>query len=214
MTDSGEMHVHPGGYLGLASVGELINVALVVPVASARQIAGAADQYLERWIAGHPHLRKRFVDAVRVTPVRATGPFASRVTRAWVPGAAVVGDAADFYDPFTGEGIYAALRGAELLAPFVVSTLEDPRRETDAMYAYDAARRREFAGKWMVERLVAAAISRPWLINRLTASLSRRKELADTLVGVCGDFVPPRELLHARFLLPLLFGAARGGNPA
>ena len=31
-------------------------------------------------------------------------------------GVALVGDAAGFYDPFTGEGLYTALRGAELLA--------------------------------------------------------------------------------------------------
>ena len=33
-----------------------------------------------------------------------------------VDGVALVGDAAGFYDPFTGEGLYTALRGAELLA--------------------------------------------------------------------------------------------------
>jgi non-specific serine/threonine protein kinase len=50
--------------------------------------------------------------------VRAIGPFAQQARRPWAPGAALVGDAADFFDPFTGEGIYAGLRGGELLAPF------------------------------------------------------------------------------------------------
>src|SRR3712207_8668308 len=40
--------------------------------------------------------------------------------RSFGPGAALVGDAADFFDPFTGEGIYAALRGGELLGEQVV----------------------------------------------------------------------------------------------
>ena len=31
-------------------------------------------------------------------------------------GVALVGDATGFYDPFTGEGLYTALRSAELLA--------------------------------------------------------------------------------------------------
>ena len=84
--------------------------------------------------------------------------------------------------------------------------LAEERGEPAQMRAYQDARRREFAGKWAVERLVSIAVSQPALMNRLTATLARRKDLADLLVGVCGDFVPPRELLRANFLLPLVFG--------
>ena len=207
LTTAGEMHVERGGYFGLAPVGPVTNVAVVVPTSAGRSVAGAADRFLEDWIARRPHLRERFTAARRVGPVRATGPFASRVTRAWTPGVALVGDAADFYDPFTGEGIYAALRGAELLAPLVLALLAGERTEPEQMRSYQRARRSEFAGKWAVETLVSIAISQPVLMNRFTATLARRKDLADLLVGVCGDFVPPRELLRPGFLLPLLFGA-------
>jgi flavin-dependent dehydrogenase len=210
MTDAGEMHVDRDGYLGLAPVGNgTTNVALVVPTAAARAIAQGPAQFLEQWLTRSPEMRERFVTAACVTEVRATGPFAVRVTKAWIPGAAVVGDAADFYDPFTGEGIYAALRGAELLAPRVLAALERPDAETEVRRDYDAARQREFSGKWMVERLVALAVAHPGLMNRAAACLSRRKDLADLLVGVVGDFVPPRELLRARFLVPLLCTPAR-----
>lgn len=211
LTSAGEMHVEAGGYFGLARVGNVTNVAVVVPTSAGRAVAGNAAGFLERWIDDRPHLRDRFVRARRLGTVRATGPFASRATRAWTPGAALVGDAADFYDPFTGEGIYAALRGAELLAPLALSALEDPRCEPETMRAYRRARHREFAGKWAVETLVSIAVARPALMNRFTATLARRKDLADLIVGVCGDFVPPRELLRAGFLLPLLLG---GRDPA
>lgn len=210
MTDAGEMHVDRDGYLGLAPVGNgTTNVAIVVPTTAARAIARGPAEFVERWLARSPRMRERFAAAERVTAVRATGPFAVRVSSAWIPGAAVVGDAADFYDPFTGEGIYAALRGAELLAPRLLAALEDPASEPAVSRDYDAARQREFAGKWMVERLVALAVACPPLMNRATAGLSRRKDLADLLVGVVGDFVPPRELLRARFLFPLLCTPAR-----
>lgn len=105
MGDMGEMHVDREGYFGLAPVGGgVTNVALVVPVARAKDIAGARDEFFEEWIDDRPYLRERFAGARRVTPVRATGPFASAVRRAWAPGAAVVGDAADFFDPFTEIG--------------------------------------------------------------------------------------------------------------
>ncbi len=198
MGDMGEMHVDRQGYFGLAPVGGgVVNVALVVPVARAKDIAGAREEFFEEWIEDRPYLRERFAGARRVTPVRATGPFASAVRRAWAPGAAVVGDAADFFDPFTGEGMYAALRGGELLGSFVLESLAAPPRAANApLAAYDRARRAEFGGKWRLERVVGAAISFPRMMNRAVRVLSRRQDLADLFVGAAGDFVPPGEVLR------------------
>jgi hypothetical protein len=63
----------------------------------------------------------------------------------------------------------------------------------------------EFSGKWAVERLVGTAVGWSPLINRAAHVLSRRKDMADLLVGVAGDFVPPREVLRPGYLLRLLF---------
>lgn len=210
----GEMHVDRGGYLGIADVGNgLTNVAVVVPVSRAAEIAADRTEFFESWIAERPAIAELFTVAERVGPVRATGPFASAARRAWAPGAALVGDAADFFDPFTGEGIYTALRGGELLAGHVVESLAQSRGRAAgagdaAIRAYDAARRDEFSGKWRVERLVGAAIAFPALINRAANVLSRRRDMADLLVGVVGDFVPPREVLSPRYLLRLMLPPA------
>ncbi len=208
----GEMHVDRNGYLGIADVGNgLANVAVVVPVSRAAEVAADRTEFLESWIAERPQIARFFSGAERVDDVRATGPFAAAARRAWTPGAALVGDAADFFDPFTGEGIYAALRGGELLATHVSRAMEAGRssaRGDEAMRAYDAARRAEFSGKWMVERLVGAAVAFPALINRAAKVLSRRRDMADLLVGVVGDFVPPREVLSAGYLLRLMLPVA------
>jgi flavin-dependent dehydrogenase len=202
----GEMHVDCDGYVGLAPVDAgLVNVALVLPTVVARAHTGSAADLLSGWIAGRPHLASRFVVARRETEVRAAGPFGWRTRRAWAPGAALVGDAADFFDPFTGEGIYAALRGAELLAPYVhaAAAAATQRSETEALTAYDRARRHEFGGKWTVERLVGCAVGWAPLMNRAARGLSRRRDLADTLVGVTGDVVPAAAVLRPRYLLAL-----------
>ena len=211
----GEMYVDRGGYLGIADVGNgLTNVAIVVPLSRAAEVAADRTEFLESWIAERPRIAELFGVAERVEPVRATGPFASAARRAWTPGAALVGDAADFFDPFTGEGIYTALRGGELLAGHVAQAIADRRKRPaspaagdEAIRAYDAARRAEFSGKWKVERLIGAAVAFPALINRAANVLSRRRDMADLLVGVVGNFVPPREVLSTSYLLRLMLPA-------
>jgi geranylgeranyl reductase family protein len=202
----GEMYVERGGYWGLANVGGgVTNVAVVVPASRGADVAGDRTAFFEEWIQSHPHMTSRFRNATRVTSVRATGPFASTARVAWTPGAALVGDAADFFDPFTGEGIYAALRGGELIAPFIADAVRNPSGEISDLKAYERARRAEFGGKWKFERLIGRAVSSPAVMNRVAKVLSRRREMADLMVGVAGDFIPASEVLSPRFLLKFLF---------
>src|SRR5262249_39624438 len=122
--EHGEMHVERDGYIGIADVGRgATTVALVVPASRGRDISRDREAFLDAWLAARPNLAARFVGAERFSPVVVTGPFGAYSRRAWAPGAALVGDAADFFDPFTGEGIYAALRGGELLSDALVEGL-------------------------------------------------------------------------------------------
>jgi flavin-dependent dehydrogenase len=207
--EQGEMHVERDGYVGIADVGHgATTVALVVPAARARDIARDRTAFLEAWMRSRPHLAARFSRAERVSPVVATGPFGSYSRRAWAPGAALVGDAADFFDPFTGEGIYAALRGGELLSEALVEALRGGARDDgeEALRAYDRARRQEFGGKWIVERVIGAVVGWPPLINRAAKRLSARKDLADLLIGVTGNFVPASEVVRWSYVWKVFVG--------
>jgi len=136
----------------------------------------------------------------------ATGPFAAWSRRVVADGAALVGDAADFFDPFTGEGIYSALRGAELLAESAGAALADGGPITSARLAgYRRSRRRAFAGKWAIERIIGYAMLCPPLFDRAVARIGRRPGMADTLIGVTGDFVPARQVLNPLFFARTLF---------
>ncbi len=203
----GEMHVEKDGYVGLADVGHgETNVAIVIPKALAKEAAGDSAGFMTRWLARHPQLAPRFAAASRTGPVLVTGPFASHARRGFAAGAALVGDAADFFDPFTGEGIYAALRGGELLGDFARDAIvaRSPRSAVEALKAYDVARTAEFRNKWLVERTIGAAVSSPMLMNHAARVLGGRRDLADLLIGVTGDFVPATAVLKASFLLHFL----------
>jgi geranylgeranyl reductase family protein len=210
MRGMGEMHVDAQGYLGLAEVGHgVINVAIVLPASRSAQIAGDREGFFRAWIASRPHLAERFEGAEQVSAVRATGPFNSVARRAYAPGAALVGDAADFFDPFTGEGVYAALRGGEIAAPYLIEVVRgNGDGGAAALRGYEAARRKEFGGKWKLERIIGMAIAFPALVNHAAHALSTRKEMADLLIGVAGDFVPAEAVLTPRFLFDLFLSPA------
>jgi flavin-dependent dehydrogenase len=189
----GEMHVGRPGYVGLGPIGNgVTTVALVVPVAEARR----GERFfleLERF----PRVAGRF-DARRIVRrVLATGPFARWSRRVVAPGggALLVGDAADFFDPFTGQGIYSALRGAELAAEAVLA---------GDLGQYARARRREFTGKWILERMIGVAVGWPALIERVVGRLIRRPQLADLLVRATGNCIPAQRALTPAVLAGLV----------
>jgi len=194
--DLGEMHVGRPGYVGLGPIGAgVTTVALVLPLAEARRGERFFDE-LNRF----PGVRGRFDPKRIVRRVLATGPFARWSRRPAANGALLVGDAADFFDPFTGQGIYSALRGAELAAAAIVDTLATGA----SLQRYARARRREFAGKWLLERLIGVAVGWPALIERVVGRLIRRPELADLLVRATGNCIPARAALAPGVLAGLV----------
>ena len=147
-----------------------------------------------------PGVRGRVQAQCIVREVLVTGPFAARARRVTAPGALLVGDAADFFDPFTGEGICAALTGAGLVARALGSARGDAAAVDRALAAYRRARWRRFAGKWAVERLIGYSMMVPGLFDHAVARIGRRRGMADTLVGVTGAVLPARAVLNPLFL--------------
>ncbi len=206
MSRSAELHVGRRAYVGLNPIGGgRTNVALVVGAELARTARSGAEAFLMDGLRRFPGVYERVAAGTRAGAVLATGPFAAWSGRVVADGAALVGDAADFFDPFTGEGICSALRGAELLAAVAAGGLASPGIVTGARLAgYGRARRHAFAGKWAVERLIGYGMELPALFDHAVGRIGRRAGMADTLVGVTGDFVPARRVLSPLFLARML----------
>ena len=201
LADAAEMHVGPAGYVGLNPIGHgLANVALVVPAELALAARGRGTAFFLERLATFAGVRGRVDGARIVREVLVTGPFAARSTVVTAPGALLVGDAAEFFDPFTGEGICSALRGAELVAATAGHALRDARQLDEALLAYRRLRLRTFAGKWAVERLIGWSMEWPALFDHAVRRIGRRRGMADTLVGVTGELRPARHVLNPLFL--------------
>ena len=202
MGDLGEMFAADGWYVGLAPVGHgLVNVAMVVPAADAGAIEPDPERFFLARLRTVPELARRLARARVARRVLVTGPFARRAASCIADGALLVGDAADFYDPFTGEGIFAALRGGRLAADAIARALSSGGATRRALAPYARARRKAFLGKWVLERVVGHGATHPALMRRFTRRLARRTHVADLWVGAAGDIVPVRALFAPRHLL-------------
>ena len=201
LVDAAEMHVGPQGYVGLNPIGHgLANVALVVPAEMALAARGRVGAFFLERLDTFAGVRGRVEGSRIAREVLVTGPFAARSTVVTAPGALLVGDAAEFFDPFTGEGICSALRGAELVAATAGHALGDARQLDEALLAYRRLRQRTFAGKWAVERLIGWSMEWPALFDHAVRRIGRRRGMADTLVGVTGELRPARHVLNPLFL--------------
>jgi flavin-dependent dehydrogenase len=211
----GELHVSDRGYVGLGPVGGgITTVALVLPLATVRSEGRSGGRDFRRSFFAEleqfPGLAGRFDPRRLVRDVLATGPFAqwSRTAAAPGGGALLVGDAADFFDPFTGQGIYAALRGAELAAQCLIPALArgvGAHIPASALRPYVRARRHTFVGKWLLERLIGVGVGWPALTDRVVRRLAGRPDLADLLVSATGNVVPARRVLRASVLAQFIW---------
>ena len=134
------------GYSGQAPVGDgLLNLCLV----SRPNDLSAVKRWAEREFSiptDHPW--------------RTIAPLARAALPVSQPGLYLVGDAARVVEPFTGEGIYYALRSGELAAEAII---------VEQSHRYRAAHRGLYAGRLWINPLARTAVAHP----RLTSSLLR-----------------------------------------
>jgi len=195
--DRGEIYVDPPDYSILNPVAPgIVNLSLVVPLAHAKPFSARLETFMEARLRQLRHVPARLAGMKAEGPVMAMGPLAYRVGEPRVGGVLLAGDAAGFYDPFTGEGLYTALRSAELLAEVAHPALSTGDVSAGALVPYARAKRAAFADKARVTRALQFVIAHRRLANGAARFLQRRPALLSALMGVIGDFVPPRALLR------------------
>jgi flavin-dependent dehydrogenase len=180
LDDRVQIHLFPGGYCGMVRVdGDRVNLCIV----AGREYAGDRDNctaLFAHTAARNPHFRAQNLVPEPDEPLHCIHPVHKPGNVPAKGGVFLVGDALRAMEPFTGQGIYFALRTAELAAEVINSS---PVAEA----AYAAAvtqlyRRRARTNRWLRRLLyherVAAAVIRA-LHNR--PGLTRR--LADNVLG-------------------------------
>jgi flavin-dependent dehydrogenase len=102
--------------------------------------AGGDQGLLDLFAAASPRLADALRGGSRETKFFSFRRQPGRFVVPYGPGWALVGDAAYFKDPVTGQGISDALAGAQLLANAVIEGFEKPGALQDALAAYQSRR--------------------------------------------------------------------------
>ncbi len=202
----GRMILFHDGYVGLAPVpGGLVNVGIVLGRSwSARLRAEGAQRTVEAVLGAVPAAADDPVDwkaAERCDAIEGAAPLGHRVARRRGPDWLLVGDAAGFLDPFTGEGLHRALVSSRLAAAAIERHLGgDP----DGLANYERAMRARFRSKDALSLLVQGFLTRPALFEYAARRLAGRGRVRETMGLVMGDLVPASRGLDPRFIAALL----------
>jgi flavin-dependent dehydrogenase len=192
MSGRGEMHIRRGAYIGVAPLpGGLTNVSVVLDNVLAGRVQkdapyGKTDQQtiVRRALSADAVLRDRFAAATQLSPVTVLGPLAVNARAAGCPGLLLAGDAAGFVDPMTGDGLRFALRGGELAAHAALDELASGRPG----YARLAAlRRREFSGKWRINRALRVMVGSPGAVGLASLVSNWWSGPVEYLIQLAGD---------------------------
>src|SRR5262249_21833882 len=155
-------------------------------------------------LATFPGLRGRLKELTVVRRTLAISRLAVQARRLSDAGLLLVGDAAGYYDPFTGEGIYRALHSAQLVRDIASDALKRGDLSPASLARYDRRYRAKLRGKWLVERIIQSAVQSPPLMDHIASAMTRRRGIADTIVPVTVDTLPPSAVLRPGSLLRLL----------
>ena len=192
------------GYIGLAPVPRgRVNVGIVLgatwhPTVRQEGAARVARSLLARVL---PSTAGDDVAPI-LDHVAGAAPLGSATRRKAGVGWLLVGDAAGFLDPFTGEGVHRAIVSAQVAAETIERALASPGLAD--LSDHDRAMRARFGRKDVVSRLVQTFLGQPAVFEYAARRLAARPHLRETMGLVIGDLLPASRVLHPRYLAALL----------
>ena len=139
-------------------------------------------------------IQQRVAEARVVSPALLCGPLRQEVVDVVSDRAVLVGDAAGFLDPITGEGISIGLISARVAADVLAASLRTGLVSADALRPYAEQRAAAIRDALRLTGLVLWWVRRPMLRRYVVENLARNPDLFQTMLGVIAGATSVREV--------------------
>lgn len=200
-----EMYVGGGAYFALNPLSDVrANVMVVIPKGRLTEWSRDLDAGVGGAAAALARGVRSFDGAERIGARVSVGPLVHDVRRATGSGAILIGDAAGFVDPFTGQGVLLALTGAERAADAILAALAHPGRAAQEFAAYARWRADDAAWRRRLCAVISTLIDVPPLARRAALRVTRFPEAAAALMEALGGAIPPQRAFRPGVLGRLL----------
>lgn len=191
----GEMHIlKDAAYFGVDPIHDSeVNISLVCDGEKIRELGGSHATW-NHYIHQSPQLLKQFGTLSNQMTLHTTSPIQNSVSKMRAHNVALVGDAAGFVDPLTGEGIYNALYSADLLSRELVKEFNSSINNfTPALVRYEAQYKKAIAEKSKLNRIFQWVIRHPQVVEFIAWFLNTNPHRANSFVGVIGNVYSPQK---------------------
>lgn len=144
----------------------------------------------QRLLEEDPQLGPRLRQATAVTPLKGLTLDPYRGDPVPADGLLAIGDCTGFFDPLTGEGMYRALKSAELAAATLDAALASGPATRRALAGYRRDMEREFTWTYRFVRAVVLLTRSELGMTLAIRALAHRPELASRIAAYQGAMLP------------------------
>lgn len=190
----GEMHLFDdGSYIGIDPTGDNeINIALCCKSSSLKKTT--ARDLLNSYIQKSKVISEKYGLVPENIKVNTVTPITNKMSGFTSQNAALIGDAAGFLDPLTGEGMFNGLWMAKCLAEEIsISNNITIFDYQNAINRYSKRKKSFFRQKIYLNLFFQFIIKRPLLVGVLASYLKKKQARANIFVGIIGNVYKPIE---------------------
>jgi geranylgeranyl reductase family protein len=199
-----EMHLGRGVYCGVSAFRNApANVTAVAPksrFSRGTTVSARLSSILREFPRLWPRLEPRLHGGAETGAPRAVGPLVPHRGRVTADGLLLVGDAAAFVDPLTGQGVALALRSGLEAAETIDRALRNGDVHDRGLAPYARWHQRTYGRFRALLRLVDYVALHSPLIEPLSRAWGHAPNLAAAFMNVIADGAHPRLLLRPSYL--------------